>query len=61
MLWLGSAMVPGTQVQKFSSAFLGALLLAVLNLLVDGLIERGFLPYGPRPGSRYSTFHQFTN
>jgi len=38
MLWLASALVPGTQVQKFSSAFLGALLLAVLNLLVDWLI-----------------------
>lgn len=39
MLWLASSLVPGTQVQKFSSAFLGALLLSVLNLLVDILID----------------------
>ena len=39
MLWLASAMVPGTQIQKFSSAFLGALLLAILNLLVHIVID----------------------
>lgn len=34
MFWLASAFVPGTQVQKFSSAFWGSLLFSVLNLLI---------------------------
>lgn len=34
MLWLASALVPGTKIQKFSSAFWGALLLSLLNLLI---------------------------
>lgn len=39
MLWLASSVVPGVQVQKFGSAFLAALLLSVLNLLIKIVID----------------------
>jgi len=39
MLWLASSLVPGVHVQKFSSAFLGALLLSALNLLIKIVID----------------------
>jgi putative membrane protein len=34
MFWLMAAFVPGIKVERFGSAFFGALLLAVLNLIV---------------------------
>ncbi|WP_437227451.1 phage holin family protein [Planctomicrobium sp. SH661] len=39
MLWLVSALVPGMKIQKFSAAFFGALLLSLLNLLVEMIID----------------------
>ncbi|SFJ63532.1 phage holin family protein [Planctomicrobium piriforme] len=38
MLWLVAALVPGIKIQKFGSAFLGALLLAVLNSIIHWMI-----------------------
>lgn len=39
MLWLASAVVPGIKIQKFKAAFLGALLLSVLNVLIGWIID----------------------
>lgn len=39
MLWLTSALVPGVKIERFGSAFFGALLLAVLNVIVSTLIR----------------------
>jgi len=38
MLWLVAALVPGIQVRGFGPAFLGSLVLTVLNLLVASLV-----------------------
>ena len=40
MLWLASAIVPGFEVSGFGPALLGAILLAVLNIIVRHLIVR---------------------
>jgi putative membrane protein len=39
MFWLMGALVPGVKIERFGSAFFGALLLAVLNLLVNIVID----------------------
>ncbi len=39
MLWLMSGLVPGIKIERFGSAFFGALLLAILNMLVNRLLE----------------------
>jgi putative membrane protein len=39
MLWLVAALVPGVRVKGFGPAFLGSLLLTVLNLLVAFLLD----------------------
>jgi putative membrane protein len=41
MLKLASALVPGFQVHGFAAAFVGAILLSVLNMLVKTLIWSG--------------------
>jgi putative membrane protein len=38
VLWLVAAIVPGVRVKGFGAAFLGALLLTVLNMLIALLI-----------------------
>jgi putative membrane protein len=38
MLWLVAALVPGIRVSGFGAAFFGALLLTVLNLLIELLL-----------------------
>ena len=43
MLWLSAALVPGIQVRGFGSAFLGSLLLTLLNLLVASLVRPGLV------------------
>ncbi len=40
MLWFASGFVPGFQVDSFGSAFLGAIVLALLNVVVHGLLRR---------------------
>ena len=42
MLWLVAALVPGIRVRGFGPAFLGALLLTVLNIGVELLIGPGW-------------------
>jgi putative membrane protein len=42
MLWLAAALVPGIRVRGFGPAFLGALLLTVLNVAVELLIGPGW-------------------
>lgn len=41
VLWLVAALVPGIRVRGFGPAFVGSLLLTVLNLAVDLLVGRG--------------------
>lgn len=38
MLWLMAALVPGIRVRGFGAAFLGSLVLTVLNLLIEILL-----------------------
>lgn len=42
MLWLVAALVPGIQVRGFGAAFLGSLVLTLLNLAVASLIGPGW-------------------
>lgn len=44
MLWLMSAFVPGIRVEGFGAAFVGALLLSVLGIVVDGYVLPQLLP-----------------
>jgi putative membrane protein len=37
MLWLAAAIVPGVRIKGFGSAFFGALLLSIFNLMVSWL------------------------
>ena len=37
MLWLVAALVPGIRISGFGAAFIGSLLLTLLNLLIDRL------------------------
>ena len=37
MLWLAAAIVPGVRIKGFGSAFFGALLLSIFNLMVSRL------------------------
>ena len=42
MLWLMAALVPGVQVQGFTPALLGSLLLTLLNVVVASLVGPGW-------------------
>lgn len=42
MLWLVAALVPGVQVRGFGPAFLGSLLLTILNIAVAVLVGPGW-------------------
>lgn len=42
MLWLVAALVPGIQVRGFGAAFLGSLLLTLLNLAIASLVGPGW-------------------
>jgi putative membrane protein len=41
MLWLASVLVPGFDITGFGSAFLGSLLLTLLNVLIAWLVPKG--------------------
>lgn len=41
MLWLASVLVPGFDFASFGAAFLGSLLLTLLNVLIAWLIPKG--------------------
>jgi putative membrane protein len=41
MLWLASVLVPGFDIAGFGAAFLGSLLLTLLNVLIAWLVPKG--------------------
>jgi putative membrane protein len=47
MLWVASSFVPGFVITSFSSAFLGAIVLALVNMAFHWVLSRRPLPMSP--------------